>query len=60
MNKKTTMGRTCAEDTSPENTNMNYSGLRFFNEPEISDPDPQLKVPPGGFGLRDFYVLKKQ
>ena len=26
-----------------------FSGLRFFNKPEISDP--QLKVPPGGLML---------
>ena len=31
------------------------SGLRFFNEPEISQTrDPQLKVPPGGLVLRIF------
>ena len=30
-----------------------FSGLRFFNEPEISDP--HLKVP----CALDFYVLKK-
>ena len=31
-----------------------FSGLRFFNKPEFSDSDPQLKVPPGGLVLRIF------
>ena len=34
-----------------------FSGLRFFNEPEISNP--QLKVPPGGLVLRNFTSWKK-
>ena len=34
------------------------SGLRFFNEPEFSDSDPQLKVPPGGIVLRIFTSWK--
>ena len=36
-----------------------FSGLRFFNEPEISDSDSQLKVPPGGLVLRIFMPWKK-
>jgi hypothetical protein len=28
--------------------------LRFFNEPDISDSGPQLKVPPGGLVLRIY------
>ena len=36
-----------------------FSGLRFFNEPEISDLRPQLKVPPGGLVLRFFTSWKK-
>ena len=32
-----------------------FSGLSFFNEPEISEtPDPQLEVPPGGLVFRIF------
>ena len=35
-----------------------FSGLRFFNEPEIQIRDPQLKVPPGGLVLRIFTSWK--
>ena len=34
-----------------------FSGLRFFNEPEISDSGPP-KVPPGGLVLRIFTSWK--
>ena len=37
-----------------------FSGLRFFNEPEISDSWPQLIVPPGGLVLRIFTSWKNQ
>ena len=35
-----------------------FSGLRFFNEPEISESGHQLKVPPGGLVLRMFTSWK--
>ena len=35
-----------------------FLGLRFLNEPEISDSDPQLKVPPGGLVLRIYTSWK--
>ena len=35
------------------------SRLRLFNELEISDSGPQLKVPPGGLVLRIFASWKK-
>ena len=35
-----------------------FSGLRFFNEPEISDLGLQLKVPPGGLVLGIFTTWK--
>ena len=35
-----------------------FSGFRFFNEPEISTRDPQLKVSPGGLVLRIFTSWK--
>ena len=35
-----------------------FSSLRFFNEPEISDSGPQLKVPPGGLVLKIFTSWK--
>ena len=35
-----------------------FSGLRFFNEPEISDSGVQLKIPPGGLVLRIFTSWK--
>ena len=44
-------------------TQVFFSGLRFFNEPEISDSeppasrDPRLKVPPGGLGLLLLLLL---
>ena len=36
-----------------------FSGLRFFNEPEISDSGAPLKVPPGVLVLRIFMSWKK-
>ena len=36
-----------------------FSGSRFFNEPEISDSEPKLKVPPGGLVLSIFTSWKK-
>ena len=36
-----------------------FFGIAFFNEPEISNSDPLLKVSPRGLVLRNFYVLKK-
>ena len=35
-----------------------FSGLKFFNKPEISYSGPPLKVPPGGPVLRIFTSLK--
>ena len=35
-----------------------FSGLRFFNEPEISDSGPQLKVPPRRLVLKIFTSWK--
>ena len=35
-----------------------FSGLRFFNKPEISTRDPQLEVSPGGLVLRIFISWK--
>ena len=35
-----------------------FSGLKFFNEPEISLGSPQLKVPLGGLVLRIFTFWK--
>ena len=35
-----------------------FSGFKFFNEPEISDSRPQLKVPPGELVLRIFTSWK--
>ena len=35
-----------------------FSGLRFFNEPEISDSGPLALVPPGGLVLRIFTSWK--
>ena len=35
-----------------------FSGFRFFNEPEISDLGPQVKVPAGGLLLRIFTSWK--
>ena len=35
-----------------------FSGLRLFNEPEISDSGSQLKIPPGGLVLKIFTSWK--
>ena len=36
-----------------------FSGLRFFNEPEISDSGPPAQSPSRRTCAHDFYVLKK-
>ena len=36
-----------------------FSGLRFFNEPEISDSGPPALTPSRRTCAQDFYVLKK-
>ena len=36
-----------------------FSGLRFFNEPEISDSGPPAQSPSRRTCAQDFYVLKK-
>ena len=36
-----------------------FSGLRFFNEPEISDSEPTASGPSRRTFSQDFYVLKK-
>ena len=36
-----------------------FSGLRFFNEPEISDSGPPAKSPSPRTCAQDFYILKK-
>ena len=37
----------------------NFSGLRFFNEPEISDSGPPASSPSRRTCTQDFFVLKK-